>query len=153
MSHSPNIQQTRTTGPGIEWGQTHAYIHDQGSMLMILLATHSDQLTFPTRHGRVKLMSTQSYVTRDDNDANNERIRQFLLLISFTCLNHKWRIPGFLFYVFLFFQLPVTTRRQRTIPTYGSPLLPVIPALRTELASIYVRISFSHSRAGLFRKH
>lgn len=31
-------------------------------------------------------MSTQPYVTREDNDANNERIRHFLLLIFFLFL-------------------------------------------------------------------
>ena len=130
MSHSPNYQQTRTTDPDIEGGQTSGHIHDVRSMLMTLLASQSDQLPSPKRHGRAKLMPTQAYVTREDNDANHERIRRFLFPIFIYLFKPQSEDPRisvcFIFLSFSYQLLPGDN--EQYLPTHGSPMLPVIPA-------------------------
>jgi hypothetical protein len=78
-------------------------------------------------------MSAQPYVTREDNDANNARIRHFLLLSFFCLFGPQLEDPRIFvlvfFFVFLFcnYQL-LPGDNEQYLPTHGNPLLPVIPA-------------------------
>lgn len=76
----------------------------------------------------MKIMSTKPYVTREDNDANNERIRH-LLLFDYCLLVPQLedpRISDLSFSVFNCQLLPGDNKQY--LPTHGSPLLPAIPA-------------------------
>lgn len=142
MSHSPNIQQTGTTEPDIEGGRTHAHIHNLRSMFMTLLATHQTSwlsqndmeewnlwLPSPMLRGRIMLPIMKGFAI-------------FCFWFSFTCLNHNCRIPGFLFCFLLFFLYNYCQETTNNITLWKSVVTCYPGALRAELASIYVRISF-----------
>lgn len=100
----------------------HAYRHDPISMLMIRLATQSDQSS-PNRHGRI-LTSTRPYVMRRIMMPMMKGLANFCFLKFRLIFEPQLEDPR-ISVLFLYFHLPVTARRQRTTLPLGNPSLPI----------------------------